>query len=87
MSRPVVKQWRCKECREVIPASKLLQAPSPFDDDDLLVGCPHCKQCNDGFALVCDEPGCQSDATCGFPTKAGYRNTCSKHWKREARDE
>lgn len=30
-------------------------------------------------AAQCDEPRCKKQATCGAPTKAGYRRTCSKH--------
>jgi hypothetical protein len=61
----------------------LLEAPNPFDDSDIILGCPKCKAV-DAFALVCDEPDCPQDATCGFPVKegyGGYRNTCYYHMK------
>jgi len=28
----------------------------------------------------CDEPGCQREATCGFPVEDGYRRTCGDHY-------
>lgn len=30
---------------------------------------------------VCDEPGCLEFVSCGWPTPAGYRSTCSKHYQ------
>jgi len=30
---------------------------------------------------MCDEPGCNAPRTCGWPSSAGYRNTCGKHYK------
>ena len=77
--------WECKLCNARTPEPALLRAQSPFDPDDTLTGCPECKQCDDGFALLCDEPGCTSEAGCGWPTGdesdvwGGYRNTCYKH--------
>ncbi len=66
---------------------ELLTAPSPFDDTDTLTACPSCRSCEDGFDLLCDEAGCNDEASCGWPThndtgeKTGYRNTCGKHMK------
>lgn len=31
--------------------------------------------------LVCDEPGCASNALNGFPTESGYRWLCDEHYK------
>ena len=28
---------------------------------------------------LCDEPDCYADASCGTPTKDGYRRTCFEH--------
>jgi hypothetical protein len=30
-------------------------------------------------AAQCDEPGCTRRVTCGWPSGAGYRQTCSEH--------
>ena len=29
----------------------------------------------------CDEPGCEQEATCGWPSDAGYRRTCGHHYR------
>ena len=29
----------------------------------------------------CDEPGCEQEATCGWPSDAGYRRTCGGHYR------
>ena len=34
-------------------------------------------------SVQCDEPGCTKQVHCGFPTPAGYRNTCRDHYVRE----
>lgn len=33
----------------------------------------------DDIGMICDEPGCINQATCGSPTDNGYRHTCGKH--------
>ena len=79
-------RWRCMNCRKELKGSEFLTAPSPFDPTDLLTACPHCKQCDEHFELICDEPGCTQQASCGWPTGddsdewGGYRNTCGKHY-------
>ena len=79
------RRWRCVACGTVTFEPALLTAPSPFDADDTLTGCPKCKQCDEGFDLLCDEPGCANHAGCGWPTGndqdawGGYRNTCGRH--------
>lgn len=79
------RRWKCNACGTVTLEPELLTAPSPFDDTDLLTACPNCKQCDEGFELLCDESGCDAVAGCGWPTRnnadewGGYRNTCGKH--------
>ena len=34
-------------------------------------------------AMTCDEPGCNSQASCGWPSIGGYRHTCGKHWRKD----
>ena len=74
-------RYRCNQCLLVLDARQVLTAPSPFDADDELEGCPDCKQCRFGFTRLCDEPaGCDRDATCGWPDGHGwYRHTCGRH--------
>jgi hypothetical protein len=79
------RRWKCNACGTVTLEHELLTAPSPFDAADELTACPKCKQCDEGFDLLCDEPGCSNHAGCGWPTGdnddewGGYRNTCGKH--------
>ncbi len=65
--------------------TELLTAPSPFDESVLITGCPSCKQCDQGFIAICDEPLCKFSVQCGLPTGdyndvwGVYRTTCSNH--------
>ncbi len=29
----------------------------------------------------CDEPGCDAETSCGFPSPTGYRRTCGRHYR------
>ena len=71
-------RWRCKDCNAECSDGTLLLAPNPFDSDDTIVGCPHCK-CVSEFIELCDEPECHEAASCGSPTPDGYRRTCFRH--------
>lgn len=33
----------------------------------------------DDIGLICDEPGCIEQASCGAPSDSGYRRTCFDH--------
>lgn len=72
------KKWKCSDCGEIIINSEILSAKNPFDLEAMIQGCPECTSVM-GFDRVCDEPGCEELATCGFPTKNGYRHTCGEH--------
>ena len=77
-----ITKYRCRYCDWLGADSELLKAPSPFDGEDILRACPECKQCANGFDLICSIPGCEGIGGCGFPTRAhGYIWTCHKHWK------
>jgi hypothetical protein len=72
--------WRCRDCGTISLEHELLTAPSPFNPADSLVACPECRQCQEGFDPVCDEPGCEEIAEFGWPDGSGqYRFTCSQH--------
>jgi hypothetical protein len=64
-------------------SDEVLKAQDPFDPDETLWACPECKDLF-GLSLACDEPDCWDGATCGTPTKDGYRNTCGKHVPKKA---
>jgi hypothetical protein len=68
----------CSECRWHGGKVEMLTARHPFDDEDLVYGCPRCKSV-DSLSVACDEPGCKSEVSCGTPTPDGYRQTCSEH--------
>jgi hypothetical protein len=71
-----MQRWRCTECGWI--GSELLTAPNPFDPEDVICGCPECRSVDD-FEPVCDEVGCDKDATSGWPSPTGYRWTCHNH--------
>ncbi len=73
-------RWRCKDCNHITPSHAILRTTNPFDASDTISGCPNCRQV-ESFELICDEPGCDSLARCGWPTKNGYRQTCFRHAK------
>lgn len=59
-------------------SEEALTAPNPFDPEESIEGCPHCKSV-DSLQMACDEPDCWLEVTCGTPTPSGYRQTCHKH--------
>lgn len=74
--------WKCSECGWIGKPDDALHAHHPFSpppSSDEIVGCPKCYEVNT-MQMVCDEPGCKEVKTCGFPTDAGYRQTCGKHY-------
>ena len=66
------------KCDWIGEDTEMLTAPHPFQDGEIINGCPGCKEV-DTIVRVCDEPGCNQAATCGTPTESGYRQTCGKH--------
>ncbi len=73
----------CTECKWQGTVSQVLTAPNPFaTPGETIQGCPDCKtpEC---FRMACDVPGCWQLVSCGTPTKAGYRHTCSTHRPKE----
>jgi threonine dehydrogenase-like Zn-dependent dehydrogenase len=80
------QQWKCNTCGSVVADDSLLFAPSPFNPDNTLIGCPECLECDEGFTMLCDEPGCLKPVSCGWHTGndsdefGGGRNTCGKHY-------
>lgn len=87
-------KWKCDVCGWIGFDSQILEAPSPFRDDDTLTACPKCRM-TEGFTELCDIDGCTSEATCGTPIKDGfatfsgddsrddYLRTCGKHRPKE----
>ena len=71
---------RCEVCCWRGTVDEILRAPNPFDADDVLFACPDCKSVGE-CTTMCDEPGCDKVAGCGWPAPDGYRWTCGKHNK------
>ena len=69
---------QCDVCAWIGTDARILSAKNPFDPEDTVEGCPQCKSVN-SIRRFCDEPGCTERASCGTPTKDGYRQTCGKH--------
>ena len=69
----------CDFCEWTGYENQVLMACNPFDTSDTIVGCPNCKSI-DSIQLVCDEPKCWREHTCGTVDENGkYRLTCSEH--------
>lgn len=73
---------RCDNCGRGFYDKELLEAPNPFEPELKIYGCPFCKSVNE-LTMLCDEDGCEKDASCGFPTPSGYKVTCGDHFKPE----
>lgn len=78
--------WRCEECHVVTLEAELLSAPSPFDPEDVLIGCPACRGVHGEalLMLLCQVEGCGRRATSGAPTHVGYRRLCYDHFTERA---
>lgn len=71
----------CKQCGWSGKHEDLLIAANPFDAEDIVHGCPRCKQIEEGFDSLCDFAGCKDLAASGNPLKDGsYVWTCHKHY-------
>lgn len=76
LTRP--RRWRCCECGDICDDAVLLTAPSPFDPDRTISGCPHCLEA-ETLEAACDVKGCWMRGSVGTPTPQGYRWTCHEH--------
>ncbi len=69
----------CGVCYWRGTSDQILVAQNPFDPGDTVTGCPKCLSV-DSTTIVCDEPGCWKEVTCGTPIPDGsYRQTCGTH--------
>lgn len=76
------ERWLCTECGEVC-GENILTAKSPFDENDILSGCPACLSAESLIAACwkCDKP-----SSSGTPLNRQYRyvNACYEHRPPEA---
>ena len=75
-----MSRWICLECRWIGSEIELVQAKDPWGDS--IYFCPKCHT-PEHITDVCDEPGCNEQATCGFPTETVYRRTCGDHYRKQ----
>ena len=69
---------KCRECDWIGTDTDVLRGANPFNDSESVYGCPNCLSV-DSMQPVCDHQDCWKLATCGTPTKDGYRSTCGEH--------
>ena len=74
-------RWMCEECEWVGLHSDIdrVHDPKPGSDVEWSI-CPNCRAA-ERFINLCDEPGCNGKATCGWLSAEGYRRTCGPHYK------
>jgi len=77
-------RWQCQDCDWIGGDDELdiVADPKPGSRRAWTV-CPACRAA-EHFTNLCDEPGCNREATCGWPSPAGYRRTCGQHWVKDA---
>lgn len=73
-----MNRWRCSECSSCFWDGEILRAPSPFDLDDIVTGCPSCKSVQ-SFEGACEMDGCDRAASGGYPLPEGYTWRCWEH--------
>ena len=73
-------RWICTECEFTGALDEFDHVPDPKSTANGWTVCPRCRAA-DHVTDVCDEPGCDRRATCGFPVddERGYRRTCFEH--------
>lgn len=73
--------WLCTQCLKRVAYTDILLAENPFDKDDNLTGCPHCRSVNP-FVPACEHEDCANDTSCaGVGIGEKYVYTCTKHRK------
>lgn len=76
-------KWLCTECAWIC-ADDFLKAKNPFDAEDVIVGCPNCRNINT-FVQACQAEGCSERAGSGTPGGNGFRYFWSCHRHNPAR--
>lgn len=72
------RKWLCTECDRVSADDALLMAPHPFMADQVITGCPLCREA-ERLLTACDWPGCAKASSSGTPTPDGYVLRCWDH--------
>ena len=74
--------FRCRECGWRGAESEIIQIVDAELEGNRWNICPNpaCRAAEQ-FENMCDEPGCNREATCGWPSPSGYRRTCGDHMR------
>ena len=78
-----VARYKCDTCGAMFDGTHMLTAKNPFDENDMIYGCPSCAAVND-FTHLCDVADCPNPATGGHSTPEGYLFHCHEHWNKGA---
>lgn len=74
----MLDKWICLECRFIGAIERFDKVQDPHGPNEWTV-CPRCRA-PERVTSACDEPGCEREGACGFPTPTGnYRRTCFEH--------
>lgn len=72
-------RWQCTECDWIGETHEIDRVDDPKPDSNMRWSvCPDCRSA-ESFKNLCDEPGCNKEATCGWPSENNYRRTCYWH--------
>lgn len=71
------RRWICMDCGFIGLIDEFDRVRDPGGSDVWTV----CRKCRtpEQVTMVCDEPGCNREATCGFLSETVYRHTCGDH--------
>ncbi len=73
-----MRKWKCCDCGTITKDKDLLSAKNPFNNKEVIKGCPECKEVG-FFTVICEFEGCEDYGNTGTPIKGGYTWTCVKH--------
>jgi len=73
-------RWLCSECGHICYDEFILTAANPFDAEDKVAGCPHCKSVG-SFLGACMDEACGLESSHGCPGGFGFRyvQVCWNH--------
>jgi hypothetical protein len=75
----MIDKWICLHCRFIGAFDAFEQVEDPGELGNWWTVCPSCRT-PEQVTSACDEPGCNREGSCGFPTpEGGYRRTCFDH--------
>jgi hypothetical protein len=70
-------KWVCEECGEVCSSEEILMAVNPFNEEQMILGCPHCREVS-SLVACCEADGC-SNPIYFDPATDELSTKCKKH--------